>query len=70
MLSRTERGPTHAEHTVHRRDIFSAHLLIGQKLCSGHGQCQGVCSGVLHTVNEINKSCSFSEACFKGRLYP
>lgn len=54
VLSRTERGPTHAEHTVHHRDIFSAHLLIGQKTCSGHGQCQGVCSGVLHTVKEMN----------------
>lgn len=32
VLSRSVRGPTHAEHTVHHRDIFSAHLLIGQKL--------------------------------------
>lgn len=41
MLSRTERGPTHAEHTVHHRDIFSAHLLIGQKLALVMGNAKG-----------------------------
>lgn len=32
---------------------------LGQRLCSGHGQCPAGYCGVLHIAKEVNKNCLF-----------
>ena len=59
MVMRIDRGPIHVYHKGHQRSTFSAHFLVGQRLCYGHKQCPAGYSGLLHIAKEVNNNCSF-----------